>query len=103
MGWWTIEQACRQTRKWQFQYPQKPPLTVSVNVSGKLFTQANMVSRLREVLDETRLPPRSLRFEITESVLLEHADEAMEKLAQLRRLGVGLHVDDFGTGYSSLS
>jgi EAL domain-containing protein (putative c-di-GMP-specific phosphodiesterase class I) len=49
------------------------------------------------------LPAASLRLEITESVLLDHADISVAKLAELRNLGVGLHVDDFGTGYSSLS
>ena len=62
-----------------------------------------MITCLRNVLTETDLPATSLRMEITESVLLDHADESLAKLDELRNLGVGLHVDDFGTGYSSLS
>ena len=56
-----------------------------------------------ESVHETGLPATSLRLEITESVLLDHADVSVSKLAEMRNLGVGLHVDDFGTGYSSLS
>jgi EAL domain-containing protein (putative c-di-GMP-specific phosphodiesterase class I) len=103
MGWWTIRETCRQTRQWQREFPDRAPLSISVNVSGRLFKQPDMVTRLERILDETGLSPASLRIEITESVLLDHAEEAMEKLSGLRNLGVGLHVDDFGTGYSSLS
>ncbi len=103
LGWWTLREACHQARKWQREFPTNPPLSISVNISGKLFNQPDMITTLRKVLKETGLPATSLRLEITESVLLDHADESLAKLDELRNLGVGLHVDDFGTGYSSLS
>ncbi len=103
LGWWTLRESCRQTRLWQRDYPDDPPLSVSVNVSGKLFNQPDIVSGLTRILADTELAPESLRLELTESVLLDHAEEAMRKLGKLRTLGVGLSVDDFGTGYSSLS
>ncbi|MEA1890184.1 MAG: EAL domain-containing protein [Pseudomonadota bacterium] len=103
LGWWTLREACHQARKWQRAFPTNPPLSISVNISGKLFNQPDMITNLRKVLKETDLPATSLRLEITESVLLDHADESLAKLDELRNLGVGLHVDDFGTGYSSLS
>jgi EAL domain-containing protein (putative c-di-GMP-specific phosphodiesterase class I) len=103
MGWWTLREACKQTKEWQMQHPGTTPLNISVNVSGKLFNQPDFVVALRRILKDTKLPATSLRLEITESVLLDHADESIAKLAELRKLGVGLHVDDFGTGYSSLS
>ena len=103
MGWWTLREACKQTKTWQMQHPSNPPLNISVNVSGKLFNQPDFVVALRRILKDTKLPATSLRIEITESVLLDHADESIAKLAELRKLGVGLHVDDFGTGYSSLT
>ncbi len=103
MGWWTLREACKQTKIWQVQHPSNPPLNISVNVSGKLFNQPDFVVALRRILKDTKLPATSLRIEITESVLLDHADESIAKLAELRKLGVGLHVDDFGTGYSSLT
>jgi EAL domain-containing protein (putative c-di-GMP-specific phosphodiesterase class I) len=103
LGWWTLRKACHQAKQWQQEFPSDKPLSISVNVSGKLFNQPDMISNLRKILQETGLPATSLRLEITESVLLDHADESVAKLAELRNLGVGLHVDDFGTGYSSLS
>lgn len=103
LGWWTLREACKQAKLWQQEFPSDPPLSISVNVSGKLFNQPDMMSNLRNILSDTGLPAESLRLEITESVLLDHADVSVAKLAELRNLGVGLHVDDFGTGYSSLS
>ncbi len=76
---------------------------MSVNVSGKLFREEDMVQRLRALLEASRLDPRSLKLEITESVVLDHGDAVLALLSEIRALGVGLHIDDFGTGYSSLS
>ncbi len=103
LGWWTLREACAQTRKWQMEFPTSPLLSISVNISGKLFNQPDLISSLLQVLKDTGLPATSLRLEITESVLLDHAEESLAKLDELRSIGVGLHVDDFGTGYSSLS
>ncbi len=103
IGWWVLEEACRQTRRWQDVYVMDPPIGVSVNVSGKLFVEDDMVGRVIAVLEKTGLPPECLRLEITENVIMNHGDGAIGKLAELRALGVQLHIDDFGTGYSSLS
>jgi diguanylate cyclase (GGDEF)-like protein/PAS domain S-box-containing protein len=103
IGQWVLEQACRQIRKWQEQYPQHPPLQISVNLSGKQFTQPNLIDQIRRVLRETGIDPRSLKLEITESMMMENIDTAINMLEQLRMLGIELSMDDFGTGYSSLS
>ena len=103
MSWWGIRESCEQMRQWQDQFKREQPLRISVNVSGRLFNQTDIVGNLRRILSETGLPARSLCIEITESVVLDDVDDAMNKLVSLRELGVGLHVDDFGTGYSSLS
>jgi len=103
LGWWVLEQACRQMADWQHRYPADPPLTMSANVSGKLFLDSDVVDRLASLLEGAGLAPESLRLEITEQVLLEHGDEVLHRLAATRALGVQLHLDDFGTGYSSLS
>jgi diguanylate cyclase (GGDEF)-like protein/PAS domain S-box-containing protein len=103
LGWWVLEQACTQTREWQDRNPSQPPLWISVNVSGKLFHQPDAVETVLAVLERTGLPPESLRLEVTESVVLDHGDQAVAKLHELRAMGVQLSVDDFGTGYSSLS
>ncbi|HZH89538.1 MAG TPA: EAL domain-containing protein [Pyrinomonadaceae bacterium] len=103
IGQWALQEACRQMRRWQRRFPSDPPLFISVNLSGKQFTQADLIGQVKEILDETKLDPRSLKLEITESVVMENIDTATEMLKQLRALGVQLSIDDFGTGYSSLS
>jgi diguanylate cyclase (GGDEF)-like protein/PAS domain S-box-containing protein len=103
LGWWVLRQACRHAREWQQLLPSQPPLYVSVNVSGKIMMQPDMFHRVTRVLEETGLPPTSLRLEITENVIMDHGDVALAKLAQFQNLGVQFSVDDFGTGYSSLS
>ncbi|HEX8473336.1 MAG TPA: EAL domain-containing protein [Pyrinomonadaceae bacterium] len=102
IGLWTLEQACRQMRQWQKQFPSES-LFISVNLSGKQFTQPDLIEQVRVTLESTKLDPRSLKLEITESVVMENIDTATEMLRQLRALGVQLSIDDFGTGYSSLS
>ncbi len=103
LGWWVLEESCRQARQWQDRFPIDPPLFISVNVSGKLFLKRGIVDRLMGILEATGLPPESLRLEVTENVVLEHVDTALDNLQQLRALGIQLSIDDFGTGYSSLS
>lgn len=101
--WWTIREACRQSAQWMQALGHHPEFTVSVNVSGRLFHQWDMVEEFERVIAETNMDPKRLRIEITESRLLDHVAEAMSKLERLRELGVGLQIDDFGTGYCSLT
>ena len=103
LGWWVLDQACLQVRQWQQRFPSEPLLFASVNVSGKLFSRPDSVDRIVEVIERTGLPPESLRLEVTESVVLEHGEEVVNRLLELRALGVQLSIDDFGTGYSSLT
>jgi len=103
IGWWVLRQACQQTRHWQERFPSDPPLTISVNVSGKQFTQSNLIEQVDQILQETGLPPTSLKLEITESVLVENAEAAAAVICHLRAMGIQFSIDDFGTGYSSLS
>ena len=103
LGWFVLDQACAQAAIWQRKFPADPPLFMSVNVSGKLFAQATAVDQVLGILERSQLPPASLRLEVTENVVLEHGERVMERLLELRSLGVQLSIDDFGTGYSSLS
>ncbi|MCK5379199.1 MAG: EAL domain-containing protein [Acidobacteria bacterium] len=103
LGWWVMEQSCRQIREWQLRFPMNPPLFISVNVSGRIFVDNQVVEGILDILGRTGLPPESLRLEVTENVILEHSEEVMTKMQQLRAMGVQLSIDDFGTGYSSLS
>ncbi|HVT34730.1 MAG TPA: diguanylate cyclase, partial [Nevskiaceae bacterium] len=101
LGEWTLRTACRETR--QLQERSGRPLTVSVNLSPRQFGQARLVDMVRSALAESGLAPQHLVLEVTEGVLMQHADETIALLAELRALGVSIAVDDFGTGYSSLS
>jgi diguanylate cyclase (GGDEF)-like protein len=102
LGEWVLREACRQMRQWQQQFPLHSPLTISVNISGKQFSQANFVQQIEQILLETGFDAHLLKLEITESVLMENANSTT-MLSQLQALGIRLSIDDFGTGYSSLS
>ncbi|HEV2861569.1 MAG TPA: EAL domain-containing protein [Pyrinomonadaceae bacterium] len=103
LGEWVLREACRQAREWQTEHPSEEPLFVSVNLSGKQFTQRDLVEVVERALEDAGLEARSLKLEITETAIMENAETATAMLKRLRELGVQLGIDDFGTGYSSLS
>lgn len=103
IGNWVLREACLQVKRWQEKFPLYTSLAVTVNLSGKQFMQADLTDQVIEILQHARLDPRSLKLEITESVVMENIGTATVLLQQLRALGIELGVDDFGTGYSSLS
>lgn len=103
IGYWVLREACRQMCVWQELFPANPPLTISVNISGKQFSQADLIPQIVCILQETGISARSLNLEITESAIGENLDAAAATIGQLKNLGVQLYIDDFGTGYSSLS
>ena len=90
-------------RYWQLKYPNHPPLRISVNLSARQLQQPGLVEEVAQTLQHCDLDPGSLILEITESVLMQDTDATIDKLQELRSLGVKLAIDDFGTGYSSLS
>ncbi|HEY1092053.1 MAG TPA: EAL domain-containing protein [Burkholderiaceae bacterium] len=100
IGDWVLFEAVRQAASW-LRLARRMP--VSVNVSALQFQQADFVEKVANALDAAALPPELLELELTESVLLSDADEALKRMQQLRALGVSLSIDDFGTGYSSIS
>lgn len=101
IGLWVLNQACREAALWPRR--GKNPLSVSINLSVKQFSDVNLVDQIKKILQETQLDPECLHLEITESVLVEDSAHAFDILSQLRELKVKLYLDDFGTGYSSLS
>jgi diguanylate cyclase (GGDEF)-like protein len=103
IGKWVLGEACRQMSRWQKLSSLDAPLPISVNLSGRQFLQPDLLEQVEEVLRETGLAPRSLKLEITETVVMENIETATQTLERLRSLGVELSIDDFGTGYSSLS
>jgi diguanylate cyclase (GGDEF)-like protein/PAS domain S-box-containing protein len=103
IGWWVLREACLQLRAYANQFPEMDSLSMSVNFSAKHFTQRDLVSRLRTIVEETGVDPRRLKLEITESVLMENSELVKTVFQELRGMGIQLQIDDFGTGYSSLS
>ncbi|HEV8648519.1 MAG TPA: EAL domain-containing protein [Actinomycetes bacterium] len=103
IGRWVLREACRQARAWQLRHPTRPSLGLSVNLSARQLRHRGLVAEVAEALDDSRLDPRHLVLEITETTLVDSADEITATLTALRRLGVRFALDDFGTGYSSLS
>ena len=103
IGKWVMQEACGQLAKWQAETGADPPLNMSVNLSGKQFSQPDLIELIQEVLQQTGVAPGCLKLEITESAIMENAQAVTDRLLQLRQLGLRLGLDDFGTGYSSLS
>jgi len=104
IGRWCLREACGQLARWRAAHGESAgALTMSVNVSSRQLMHPQVAAYVSEALEAADLPPSRLRIEITESVIMEHADAAALRLRDLRELGVQLDMDDFGTGYSSLS
>jgi diguanylate cyclase (GGDEF)-like protein/PAS domain S-box-containing protein len=100
---WVLQRACRQLAEWQALFPAQPPLSISVNLSSRDFSQPDLADRIEQELRAAALDGHSLRLEITESAIMEHSEVAADMFERLRRMGVQVYIDDFGTGYSSLS
>ncbi len=98
---WVLQEACRQAKQWQEEGIGIVP--VSVNVSSSHFKQRRLLDSVSKVLADNRLTPACLELELTESVILENAEDNIQSLHELKQMGVCLALDDFGTGYSSLS
>jgi diguanylate cyclase (GGDEF)-like protein/PAS domain S-box-containing protein len=103
MGRWVLREGCRKAKIVQEQFPMEPPLSMSVNLSVKQLQHSDIVADVRDAIEESEIDPRCLTLEITETVMMADADLAVERLKELKQLGVRLAMDDFGTGYSSLS
>ncbi len=103
IGYWILRQACLQLKEWQERFQPNQPLTMSVNISCKQFLESNLIDKIKSILLETKINPACLKLEITESVIMENAENAIKMLLQLKNIGVQIYIDDFGTGYSSLS
>jgi diguanylate cyclase (GGDEF)-like protein len=101
LGQWTLRAACVQGQKWH-QAGHKD-LVVAVNISARQLAHAALVKLVRRVLEETGLPPSCLELEVSESELARGPEMAIERLQELRKLGLRLALDDFGTGDSRLA
>jgi diguanylate cyclase (GGDEF)-like protein/PAS domain S-box-containing protein len=101
IGNWVLRESCRQAKAWQD--AGLPPMEMAVNVSSVQFRNDEFLDGISTILRETGLEPRYLELELTESVLMQHAEFSVPLLQKLKAMGLRLAIDDFGTGYSSLS
>jgi EAL domain-containing protein (putative c-di-GMP-specific phosphodiesterase class I) len=102
LGDWIIKAACAQIRVWSDKEFFRD-LSLSVNVSARQFNQSNFIESLLGSIDHYSIDPRTLKLELTESLLVQNVEEVIEKMEQLKNHGIRFSLDDFGTGYSSLS
>ncbi|WP_042427899.1 bifunctional diguanylate cyclase/phosphodiesterase [Comamonas granuli] len=102
MGQWVLDTACRQLARWQSQSATRH-LTLAINVSARQFHQADFAAQVRAAIERHRIDAGGLKLELTESAILDDTETTIERMHQLRGLGMRFALDDFGTGYSSLS
>ncbi len=101
IGDWVLTEACHQTKVWNKQFDAQ--LHVAVNLSARQFHRHNITNRVLTILETHALSPHLLELEITESILMNDVEEAIQVMAALRSHGISIAIDDFGTGFSSLS
>jgi diguanylate cyclase (GGDEF)-like protein/PAS domain S-box-containing protein len=101
IGDWVMRTAFAQTKGWI--NAGFAPMRLSVNVSARQFQQPSFVATVHEMLKESGLDPRLLEVELTEGSIMKDPTQAIEKLQELRKMGIKIAIDDFGTGYCSLS
>ena len=102
IGYWIIEQVCRQIKEWQALHTGRD-FFVSVNLSNKQFEAPDFIERVKAIIEGHRIESGFLKFELTESLIVEKSQETGDQLSLLRKMGCPILIDDFGTGYSSLS
>ncbi len=101
IGNWVLRKACEQNLL--FQKAGFPPIRLAVNVSARQFQKGNLLEMVQDVLKDTGLAPDLLEIELTETTIMDDAEDAINTLTKIKSMGVRLSIDDFGTGYSSLS
>lgn len=101
LGRWIISTACQQLASWAL-HPETAHLTLAINISAKQIRMPGFVEEVLTLIDSSGIKPEKLKFEITESILLENLEDIIEKMTRLKKRGLNFSIDDFGTGYSSL-
>lgn len=102
IGDWVIEQACAQLKAWEMD-PVLRKIKLSVNVSPRQLSQPYFVEQVKDTIEASGIRASQLKLELTESFILHDVEEAIEKMQELRHIGIRFALDDFGTGYSSLA
>lgn len=101
IGMWVFEESCRQLKQWHdlgFEH-----LDININLSRKQFFATHLSKECKQILERTKIDPKHVVFEITESTVMDNQGRESKMLQELKHLGLRLSMDDFGTGYSSLS
>ncbi|MFM2060170.1 MAG: hypothetical protein RLY71_4555, partial [Pseudomonadota bacterium] len=101
VGEWVVAEVCAQIRRWQADGIEPPP--VAINLSARQFRQKQLDVVLGDLIKASGVAPGRLEFELTESMLMDDSEAAVQALRDLKSRGIRLSVDDFGTGYSSLA
>lgn len=102
IGQWVLDAACTQLKKWEKDINTRL-LKLAINVSALQFHQPNFVRLVNKTIEQYKIDPDKIEFELTESIVLDDIDDTLVKMKALRKTGVRFSLDDFGTGYSSLS
>ncbi len=102
LGAWVLQEACTVLASWEERFPESKT-QLSVNISARQFAESGLFDMLHSTLQRTHTPVRRLKLELTETTVMQNADQASQILTRLKQLGLSLSIDDFGTGYSSLS
>jgi PAS domain S-box-containing protein/diguanylate cyclase (GGDEF)-like protein len=102
IGFWVLEQSCLILQQWQ-QQPETAHLELAVNISSRQFSSVDFIPTIQRLIEQYQINPQLLHLELTESLLINNADDVVEKMMQLNSKGLSFALDDFGTGYSSLS
>jgi diguanylate cyclase (GGDEF)-like protein len=103
LGEWAIEDSCKRLCRWQEQFAQAAAFSIGVNIAGSHLVDPDLLAKIDKFLNDFQLSGSCLKLEITETILMENASEAMTVLKQLKERNIQICIDDFGTGYSSLS
>jgi diguanylate cyclase (GGDEF)-like protein len=103
VGQWIMGEVSRQSRRWQDEFPERPPLSLKINVTARQLAQTDFIDQLQRALSDSGADPARLSLEITESALMRDVQASWAALREAKALGLTLALDDFGTGYSSLS
>ena len=102
IGTWVLETACAQLKEWE-KKAETRELKLAVNVSARQFRQPDFVAMTKGIIEQSGIDPRYLKLEMTESMVIDNVADTIEKMHQLKSLGLTFSMDDFGTGYSSLA
>jgi diguanylate cyclase (GGDEF)-like protein len=102
VGYWTLNEVCKQIMLWQNMYLHLPPLSISMNVSSNQIYHPKFIPMIRQSIKKFGIDANRLIFDIAEKTIVLELSSVAQTLKELQKLGVRIHLDDFGTGYSAL-